>query len=303
MFKKKSLLLLLLALLISFAIGCKDGKKGEKELTVGSKEFTENILLGKITKQYLENLGYKIKDETGLSGQALIRESIKSGEVDLYWEYTGSAYMGFMKKEIIGIDPEDVYKEVKEWDEKENDIIWLRHSDLNNSYAFLTTPEVSNKTGIKTISDLAEAYNKGENLKFIANPEYFERKDGMKQVYKAYDFEIDEKQKVLLELGLFYDALINKEGDFTIGFTTDGMIDAKELVVLEDDKSVFPVYYATPCIRGDILEANPELEGQIDKLIDLVDTETIMKLNKEVDINKKTIEEVAEEFLKDNNLI
>ena len=167
--------------------------------------------------------------------------------------------MEFMKKELSNDDPEDVYKQVKEWDENENKLIWLDHSMLNNTYCFVTTKEVAEKTGINTISELAQSYNKGQELKFIANPEYFERADGMPKINKAYDFEIPNKDRILLELGLFYSALINKEGDFTVGFTTDGMIKANDLLVLEDDKNIFPIYYATPVFRKEVIDAHPNL--------------------------------------------
>ncbi len=301
MFKSKKVLFsILMSFLLLLSVGC--GGKGDS-IVISSKEFTENILLSKITIKYLENLGYDVKDETGLAGQAIIRNALTGGEVDMYWEYTGTAYMDFMKKNIAEADPETVYEEVKKWDSEENGIEWLKHSELNNTYCFVTTEEVSEETGIKTMSDMAKAYNENKDIRFIANPEYFERADGMKKINEVYEFEVPEDKKVLLELGLFYDALVNGEGEFTVGFTTDGMIDAKNLVVLEDDKSAFPIYYGTPCVRKEVLESNPNLPKDMEKLIDKIDTETMIKLNEEVDIEKKSLDEVADKFLKDSGLI
>lgn len=296
------LTMLVLSTFTLFACGKEESSK-DSPIVISSKDYTESVLLGKITTKYLESKGYKVKDETGISGQGIIRQALTSGEVDSYWEFTSTAYMEFMKKELSNDDPEDVYKQVKEWDEKENNLIWLDHSLLNNTYCFVTTKEVSESTGIKSISDLAESYNKGEDLKFIANPEYFERADGMPKINEAYDFEIPVKDRVLLELGLFYNALINKEGDFTVGFTTDGMVKANDLIVLEDDKEVFPVYYATPVFRKEVLDVHPELAKDMNVLTEKIDTETMMDLNAQVDVEKKTVEEVADKFLKDNNLI
>lgn len=287
------------------AVGCGNGGESsdKKAIVVSSKDYTENLLLGKMTVEYLKEKGYEVKDETGMSGQGIIRNALTSGEVDTYWEFTGTAYMEFMKKELTDQDPEKVYEEVKEWDMKENKISWLNHSTLNNTYCFVTTADIADKNNINTISDLAKAYNEGKELKFIANPEYFERADGMPKLNDAYGFEVPEKDKVLLELGMFYNALVNGEGDFTVGFTTDGMIEANDLVVLEDDKDVFPVYYGTPVFRSEIIELYPELPEVMDELISKIDTKTMMDLNSQVDIEKKTVDEVAKKFLADNGLI
>ena len=286
-------------------VGCSNTEDSAKNepIVVSSKDFTESTLLGKITIKYLESKGYDVKDETGMSGQGIIRKALTSDEIDAYWEYTSTAYIEIMKKDLSNDDPEDVYEQVKKWDKEENNIAWLNHSMLNNTYCFVTTKEVSDKNNIKTISEMAKAYNDNKDLTFIANPEYFERADGMPKVNEEYGFEIPNKQRVLLELGLFYNALINKEGDFTVGFTTDGMIDANNLLVLEDDKDIFPVYYGTPVFRQEVLDANPELSSEMDALIEKIDTETMMKLNAKVDVDKQTVDEVSEQFLKDSGLI
>lgn len=305
----KKILLITLVMSTLLMVSCSNDKNEEggnlkdQPIVISSKDYTESELLGKITIKYLESKGYEVEDETGISGQGIIRKALESGEVDSYWEFTGTAYMEFMKKELDNDDAEDVYEQVKKWDMEENNLIWLNHSMLNNTYCFVTTKEVVEENDIKSISDLAKAYNDGKDLKFIANPEYFERADGMPKIHKAYDFEIPNKDRVLLELGMFYNALLSNEGDFTVGFTTDGMIKAKNLVVLEDDKNVFPSYYATPVFRKEIIEAYPELSNDMDKLIEKIDTETMIDLNSQVDIDKKTVDEVAEQFLKNNDLI
>lgn len=301
---KKLLVTSLILSTLTF-VGCSNTQEGAKNepIVVSSKDFTESTLLGKITIKYLESKGYDVKDETGMSGQGIIRKALTSDEIDAYWEYTSTAYIEIMKKDLSNDNPEDVYEQVKKWDKEENNIAWLNHSMLNNTYCFVTTKEVSEKNNIKTISEMAKAYNDNKDLTFIANPEYFERADGMPKVNEEYGFEIPNNQRVLLELGLFYNALINKEGDFTVGFTTDGMIDANNLLVLEDDKDIFPVYYATPVFRQEVLDANPELSGEMDALIEKIDTETMMKLNAKVDVDKQTVDEVSEQFLKDSGLI
>lgn len=307
--KRMSKKLLALGLTAVFALGLAacggsgGGGNADKPIVVSSKAYTESLLLGKMTKMYMEKLGYKVKDETGLDGAALIRNSLTSGEIDTYWEFTGTAYMNFMEQDIAGKDAEDVYKEVKKWDSENNKLAWLDHSDINNTYCFVTREDVAQANNLKTVSDLAKAYNENKDLRFIANPEYFERADGMPALEKAYNFKVPTDKRVLLELGMFYSALENKQGELCVGFTTDGMIGAKKFVVLEDDKNVFPIYYATPVFRQEVLDAHPELEKQMNELSAKLDTETMAKLNASVDIDKKSVDEVAETFLKDNGLL
>jgi len=287
-------------------VGCSSGKaeEGQKatEIKIGSKDFTENILMGKMLIKYLESNGYPVKDETGLGASGLIRTALTSGEVDAYWEYTGTALMGFMKHDP-SFDSEESYNIVKKWDEENNGIIWLDYAPVNNTYCIVTTKEVMEKYNIKTISDMANSINDGEKLRFISNPEYFERADGMPQVENVYGFKLPEKDRILLDLGLFYTALKNKEGELTVGFTTDGMIAASGFEILEDDKNAFPVYNATPVFRKEIIDAYPELPELVNKLSALLDNETMMALNAAVDVEGKNVDEVAEGFLVEKGLI
>ncbi|MZQ75074.1 MAG: ABC transporter substrate-binding protein [Peptoclostridium sp.] len=306
---KVSRLILAIALIVTTMaamVGCSGASGGQTEkkteITISSKDFTENMLLGKMLIKYLEYNGYPVKDETGLGASGLIRTALESGEIDSYWEYTGTALMGFMKHEP-SFDAEESYNLVKKWDEENNDIIWLDYAPVNNTYCIVTTKDVMEKYNIKTISDMANCIKKGETLRFISNPEYFERADGMPQVENAYGFELPEKDRILLDLGLFYTALTNKEGELTVGFTTDGMIAASGFEILNDDKNAFPVYNATPVFRKEIIEAYPELPELVNKLSALINNETMMQLNAAVDVEEKNIDEVAENFLIEKGLI
>lgn len=278
------------------------GNKKTTTITIGSKTYTESILLGKMLGKYLEYNGYPVKDETGFGATGIVRSALTSGEIDTYWEYTGTVLIHFMEHDPV-YEAEESYNLVKEWDEKNNDIIWLDYTEVNNTYCIVTRKDVMEKHGLKTISDMAKFISDGGHIKFVSNPEYFERPDGMDQLQNVYDFKLPKDDKVLLDLGLFFDAVKNKEGDVTVGFTTDGRIDAFDFGVLEDDKQAFPVYNATPVFRKEIIDTYPEIPELVKKLTKLLDNETAVKLNAAVDVEGKNIDEVAENFLKENGLI
>jgi len=272
------------------------------EITIGSKLFTENIILSKMLVKYLEHNGYQVVDESGLGATGVARAALVSGQIDAYWEYTGTVLIHFMEHDPV-YESEESYEIVKEWDEANNGLLWLNYAPVNNTYCLVARKDFMEENNISTISDLGKSIQNGDNVRFVSNPEYFERPDGMPHVEKSYGFELPESNKVLLDLGLFYEALKNNEGDVTTGFTTDGTIDAFGFGVLEDDKAVFPVYNATPVFRKEIIDAYPELPELVNKLSALIDNETAMKLNKSVDVDGKDIDEIAVEFLKENGLI
>ncbi|CAH2214562.1 ABC transporter substrate-binding protein [Tepidibacter aestuarii] len=311
--KKFCLYGLMLVLLITSSlglVGCSGVKdadpssEGKKTtpIKISSKEFTENILLGKMLAKYLDYNGYPVVDETGLGATGIIRTALTSGQIDAYWEYTGTVLIHFMEHEPV-FESEESYNLVKEWDEKNNNIVWLDYAPLNNTYCIVARKDIMDKNEIKTISDMAKFIREGDHLKFVANPEYFERPDGMKHVQGVYGFELPKEDKLLLDLGLFYDALKNNEADLTVGFTTDGIIDALGFGVLKDDLKAFPVYNATPVFRKEIIDEYPELPELVKKLSQLLDDKTAMELNASVDVEGKNIDEVAENFLKEKGLI
>ncbi len=291
----------IMLVLLLFLAGCTKQVEGP-EIVVGSKEFTENIILGKMLIKLLEENNYKVVDETGLGATGLIRTALTSGQIDAYWEYTGTTLIHDMGEEA-SYDPEESYRKVKEWDESNNNIIWLDYSDVNNTYCIVTREDLASELNLDTISDMAEYMNNGNDIKFISNPEYFERPDGMQKVEEVYGFKLPENNRVLLDLGLFLEALLNNQGDVTVAFTTDALLAQEGIKVLEDDKSAFPIYNATPIFRSEIIEAYPELPGLVNQLSELLDNDTMLELNSAVDIEGKNIDTVAETFLKDNNLI
>lgn len=301
---KKLVLLLTMGLTMGMAVGCSGLDASEKEgseITIGSKTFTENIVLGKILVKYLDNQGYNVVDETGLGETGIMRQAITSGEIDGCFEYTGTGLMQFMKHDPV-FNSDECYKLIRDFDKK-NGIVWLDYAQANNTYALAMPKEVAEKYNLKNASDLAKAYNDGKHIKFVTAAESYERPDMMPRLFSVYGFNIDQKDRLMLDLGLFYDALKNGEGEVTTGFMTDGRIKSDNLVVLDDDKSAFAVYNIAPVFRQEIIDEYPELPQSVKKLTDLLDTKTVTELNYKVDVDGQEIDDVVDTFLSENGLV
>ncbi|MBB3183638.1 osmoprotectant transport system substrate-binding protein [Halomonas fontilapidosi] len=273
---------------------------GAAEITVGGKNFTEQQILSNMTTQYLEGLGYDVENRAGM-GSAVLRQAQENGQIDLYWEYTGTSLINYNDvTERLG--PEETYERVKELD-AEKGLVWLEPSAANNTYALAMREEDAEERGIATLSDLAQAVNEGEDLTFALNAEFYAREDGWRPLQQAYDFRVDREDVKRMDSGLVYPAL--RDGDVEVGlvFATDGRIPAFDFRVLEDDQGYFPAYALTPVVREETLEANPELAEQMNTLSGLLDDETMAELNARVDVERKTIEDVAQNFLENNDLL
>ena len=299
--KKFTALVLILALVGSLA-ACGGGGDDKPVIRVGSKPWTEQLTLGSLTLKYLEAKGYEVEDRTGLGETPVLRPAIQSDEIDLFWEYTGTTLMVNMKEEVV-TDPVECYEMVKAWDLETNDILWLDYALANNTYVLLINQAFSDETGIKTISDLGDYIKEGNEIRLGSTIEFVERPDGIKGLEGKYDFEFEDDLINSMATGLSYEALSNGQIDVGIGFGTDGRIIARNLVTLEDDKAFFPVYNPAPIIRKAVLDAYPELEADLNVLPALLEEKTLQELNKQVDVDGMEPEEVAEAFLKENNLI
>ncbi|SFU95290.1 glycine betaine ABC transporter substrate-binding protein [Halomonas korlensis] len=272
----------------------------QAEIVVGGKNFTEQQILTSMTAQYLEGLGYEIEKRAGM-GSAILRQAQENGQIDMYWEYTGTSLINY-NDVTEQLSPEETYARVKELD-AEKGLVWLEPSDANNTYALAMREQDAEERGIETLSDLAETINDGEELSFALNAEFYAREDGWRPLLEAYDFRVSRGDIQRMDTGLVYPAL--RDGDVDVGlvFATDGRIPAFDFRVLEDDEGFFPAYALTPVVREETLEANPELAEQMNALSSLLDDETMAELNARVDVERETIEDVAESFLQDNDLL
>jgi osmoprotectant transport system substrate-binding protein len=270
-------------------------------VVVGGKGFTEQLLLAEITGQYLTAKGYDVELKTGM-GTSLVREALENKQVDLYWEYTGTAFLNFHKNKFANQPGDEIYDAVKAKDAGIG-IVWLNPSAANNTYALAVRQADAQAKGLNSLEDLAAKLNSGEQLTFGCNIEFYKRDDGLKPLQKAYGFEFPRSDVKRMETGLVYKAL--KDGDVDVGlvFATDGRIPAFNFSVLKDTKNYFPAYAITPTVRKETLDANPELADHLNKLSALFDDATMSALNAEVDVDKKSVNEVAQAFLKSQGLL
>ena len=253
-----------------------------------------------MTSELLEAEGYDVDTRAGM-GSAVLREAQESGQIDLYWEYTGTSLITYNKVEER-MSAEDTYAKVKELD-AEKGLTWLEPSAANNTYAIAMRKDDAEARGIASISDYAQAVNDGEGLTFASNAEFYARADGWGPLQEAYGFEMGRRDVKRMDSGLTYQALNESQVDSALVFATDGRIPAFDFTVLEDDKGYFPAYALTPVVRTETLEANPELEGILNELSSKLDDDTMAALNARVDVERETIEDVASSFLSEQGLI
>lgn len=293
-YRKLIITLTLLTLTSLFLVGCKNnlGKKDEDKTTVsvGSKDFTESLILGELYAIALEDNGFKVERNLNLAS-AIVHSAIVNEEVDLYPEYTGTGLLAVLKQEPL-YDSKEVYDEVSKKYKEEFNIIWLEASTANDSQGLVITKEASEKYDIKTISDLQE---KAENIRFASQGEFDERADGLLGLEKTYG-KFKFKDSKIYDNGLKYEVLRNDKADVSVAYTTEGDLSSESFIILEDDKSAWPPYNIAPIVRGELLDSNPEIRDILNKITSKLDNETVIRLNAEVDIDKKEYEEVAKEF-------
>ncbi len=297
-----SLVLIMLASSL-FVFGC----KADEGVVVGSKEFTEQLILGQIAILALEHHGIPTVDETGLGGTVVVREAQERGDVDLFWEYTGTALITHLGFDVAITDPEECYRVVSETDLERNQLIWLDYTPFNNTYTIMMRQSDSTGLGIRTISDLAAAINEGVGApspgvwNFATDHEYTIRDDGYPGLQELYGFEFEDV--ITMDLGITYGALRDGEVVTAMGFATDGRIAAFELVNLVDDLNFHPVYNCSPVIRQDTLEEFPQIADILNPIARALDAETMSSLNMQVDIEERLPSEVAEEWLIEKGFI
>jgi osmoprotectant transport system substrate-binding protein len=269
------------------------------ELTVGGKEFTEQLVLCELTAQALESAGATAHRSCGMSGSSSVRSALVSGDVDLYWEYTGTGWITHLGQTEPNSDPQELYKAVAERDEQQNSVAWLEPAPANNTYAVALSRENSKKLGVTTMSDYAAlAKSHPADAAFCGAAEFFGRDDGWPGLQTTYGFALPDDKVSELAEGAVYNA-IDKTNPCTFGevFATDGRIAALDLVVLQDDKKYFTAYNPAVSIRADVLKKNPGIEKVLAPLSAALDDKTLQSLNAKVDVDGDTPEDVAKAWL------
>jgi osmoprotectant transport system substrate-binding protein len=271
-----------------------------QNIVVGGKNFTEQQIMASMTAQLLKAKGFNPEIKAGM-GSAVLRQAQENGQIDVYWEYTGTSLITYNKINDR-MSPADTYAKVKELDAAKG-LVWLNPSKANNTYSLAMNQDDAKKQGIVTISDLAKKVKDGAKLTFASNAEFYARPDGLKPLEQMYGFEFARDNVKRMDTGLVYQALKERQVDVGLVFATDGRIPAFNFVVLRDDKGYFPAYALTPVVRKQVLDANPKLADLLNGLSAKLDDATMARLNASVDVDKKTVEEVALGFLKQQGLV
>ncbi|MEC4676248.1 MAG: glycine betaine ABC transporter substrate-binding protein [Nitrospirota bacterium] len=296
--KGVSVLSILFLLVIYTGCSTKNGND-TKSVSIGSKHFTEQEILAEIMAILIEeNSDIKVVRRFNLGGTMVCFSALKTGELDLYAEYTGTGLVNILKMKAVN-DPDKVYRTVKDIFAEKYDLTWLKPFGFNNTYTLTMRKADAEASGIRKISDLIPYKDK---LLPGFDAEFMQRPDGYPGLRKHYGFEFGKKPRQM-DPGLMYKALKEKGVDIIDGFSTDGRIPAYNFVTLQDDKNFFPPYYATPLVRNETLSRYPEIREILNRLSGRIGTEEIRKLNYMVDKEEKRPSAVAKEFLKSKGLI
>lgn len=271
---------------------------GDTTVVVASKDFTEQFIIGEMYAMILENAGYQVERKINLGGTPVVQEALLNGQVDVYPEYTGTGLLTVLKLPV-DTDAAAVYAAVKAGYAEQFQLTWLDPAPMNNTQALAMTEARATELGIVTLSDMVA---QADQLIMAGPPEFAEREDGYPGVQRVYgDFAFQEM--LAIDPGLRYTALANGEADVVVAFGTDGEIAANNLVLLEDDKGLWPPYQIAPVIRQAVLDASPEIADTLNALAPLLTNETMQQLNYEVSGNQREPEDVAREFLVSAGLI
>ena len=272
--------------------------KKDKTINIATKPMTEGYILGQMLTELIEqDTDLKVNITNGVGGgTSNIHPAIVKGEFDLYPEYTGTSWEAVLKKE--GSYDESKFDELqKEYKEKYN-LEYVNLYGFNNTYGLAVNKDIAEKYNLKRYSDLAAVSN---NLIFGAEYDFFEREDGYKELQKVYN--VDFKKKIDMDIGLKYQAMKDKKIDVMVIFTTDGQLAISDVVVLEDDKNMYPSYRAGTVVRSEILSEYPELKPVLEKLNNILDDKTMADLNYQVESEGKKPEDVAREYLQEKGLL
>ena len=284
--------------IVIFGIYFSLNSKKDKTINIATKPMTEGYILGQMLTELIEqDTDLKVNITNGVGGgTSNIHPAIVKGEFDLYPEYTGTSWEAVLKKE--GSYDESKFDELqKEYKEKYN-LEYVNLYGFNNTYGLAVNKDIAKKYNLKTYSDLAKVSN---NLIFGAEYDFFEREDGYKELQKVYNMNF--KKQIDMDIGLKYQAMKDKKIDVMVIFTTDGQLAISDVVVLEDDKKMYPSYRAGTVVRSEILSEYPELKPVLEKLNNILDDKTMADLNYQVESKGKKPEDVAREYLQEKGLL
>jgi len=306
-----------LVVAIGLMLGMSMGTTAQDKPTVsvGSKQFTEQLIVGEMLALLLEDAGYEVERNLGLAGTSVVHEALLSGEVDTYIEYTGTGLVTILNLPVPAATPgadaatpsaegttegqDAVFDIVKQEYAAQFDVAWLDPLGFNNTYTLALTEEKATELGVETISDLIPHAG---DLTIGATQEFLVRPDGLPGLMETYPgLEFDDEQG--FEPDLVYAAIDEGDVDVISAFATDGRIPALGLKTLEDDMGFFPPYYAAPVVRQELLDEDPAVADVLNQMAGLIDDTTMAGLSAQVVVDGEEPEDVARAFLEEQGLL
>ncbi|MCX2184889.1 glycine betaine ABC transporter substrate-binding protein [Streptomyces sp. SKN60] len=267
-------------------------------LTVTSKNFSENIILGQMIGLVFKAAGAEVLDRTNLAGSISTREAIVKGDADAMYEYTGTAWITYLGHAEPIVDPQQQWEAVRDAD-RANGVVWLPQSTLDNTYALAISRKNNEKYKLRTLSDAAALAKKDPSAVTVCvENEFASRDDGLPGMQKAYGMDLPASNIQKMDAGIIY-TQVSKSDSCLLGevYTTDGRIKAMDLTVLEDDKHFFPNYNAAPELNGKAFAEHPEIADLLNPVTAKLTTEVAQDLNAKVDVEGQDPHEVAKEWL------
>lgn len=273
----------------------------EKKIVVGSKYFTENELFAHLSALYLQDKGYEVEKKLDLPGSLMLIEGMKKGDIDLYYDYTGTLTESVLGLNLTGkdiTDPDEFYSTAKEGMEEKYHFTLARNLTYEHKYTMAMKKDCAEELGIEKISDLSE-YD--QDMTLATDEETITRPDGLPRVKMLYDLDFAEVKS--MDIMMCYPAIKRGDVDVIIGLSMDARQYEYDLVNLEDDKGWQPRYHPVPVIRKETLAEYPELSNALDELVPHLTRDNMLDMVYDVDIRDMDAEKVAQDFLVGEGLI
>lgn len=294
------------ALALTATLAMSQAAHAAEPIVMSTKSFTEQHILSAMTVMWLQKKGFQVVPKRNIA-TTIGRNAMINKQIDMTWEYTGTSLIIFnhINKPMSS---QDAYNTVKKLDAKLG-LVWLNPAPMNNTYAFAMQRSRAEKEGITTMSQMVaklEQVRKTDpdnNWRLALDLEFAGRSDGMKPLQETYNMPLDRPQIRQMDPGLVYNAVRDGFVDAGLVYTTDGRVKGFDLKVLEDDKHFFPSYNVTPVVRKDVLESHPGLEDALNQLTPLLTNEAITEMNKRVDIDHQSPQQVARDFLNSKHML
>jgi osmoprotectant transport system substrate-binding protein len=279
-----------------------DGRLNGVDISVGSKDFTENILLGEMLVQALENEGAKVKSQTNLGGSSVARDALLAGSLDVYPEYNGTGWTVHLGHEDPSDDPKKLYDDVAKEDLEKNKIAWVGSSPFNDTYGFAANGKLAKDEGGFDFQSMADYLKANPDAKVCMETEFPDRPDGLVLFEEATGFKIPQKQITILDTGLIYTETESGTCDFGEVFTTDGRIEALDIELVEDPGAMI-LYNVSFTFNDEVYQENKEVYDEIvDTILAPLDEAKMAELNAMVDVEGEPVEDVATEYLEEIGL-